>query len=101
MYGNIIRRFRELRGFTQCQLGELVNVSGKTVSSWEVDRTEPNMGDIERLSVALGVPKSVLVGEELTTDKMSAKEFEILTAYRNASKDIRSAVEAVLNVRGD
>lgn len=98
MYGRIIRYYRKLRGITQAELAELINVSEKTISSWEVDRTEPNMEAVERLSVALEVPKSVLVGEELTPERLSSKEVAILLAYRTASKELRSAVEAVLKV---
>lgn len=98
MYGRIIRYYRKLRGLTQAELASLINVSEKTISSWEVDRTEPNMEAVEHLSVVLEIPKSVLVGEELTPEKLSSKEMAILLAYRTASRELRSAVEAVLKV---
>lgn len=98
MYGKIIRQYRRARGYTQKELAEMMHVSEKTISSWEVDRTEPNMGDIELLADCLDVQKSVLVGEELTEEKLSAKEMAILSAYRLASKDTRTAVEAILKV---
>lgn len=98
MYGRVIKYYRNLRGLTQAELASLVNVSEKTISSWEVNRTEPNMEAVERLSMALDVPKSELVGETLETERLSAKEVAILTAYRSASKEIRSAVEAVLKI---
>lgn len=98
MYGKIIRQYRRARGYTQKELAEIMHVSEKTISSWEVDRTEPNMGDIELLADCLDVQKSVLVGEELTEEKLSAKEMAILSAYRLASKDTRTAVEAILKV---
>lgn len=98
MYGRVIKYYRKLRGFTQAELAEMINVSEKTISSWEVDRTEPNMEAVELLSKALDAPKSELVGEELTTEKLSAKEIALLLAYRSASKEIRSAVEAVLKI---
>ena len=43
MYGKIIRFYRKARGLTQTQLADMISVSDKTVSSWEVDRTEPDM----------------------------------------------------------
>ena len=98
MYGKTIRQYRKARGLTQSDLARVVNVSEKTISSWEVDRTEPNMEAIELLSVALGVSKSELVGETITTEKLTAKESALLTAYRQASHEIRSAVEAVLKL---
>lgn len=98
MYGRIIRHYRKIRGLTQKDLARLVDVSPKTISSWEVDRTEPDMKAIERLSVALGVTKSELVGEELSFEKLSANEVDLLLAYRSASKEIRAAAEAVLKI---
>ncbi len=98
MYGNVIRYYRKLRGLTQAQLAEMLNVSEKTISSWEVDRTEPNMEYVELLSTALGTPKSVLVGELLKPETLSASEQAIITAYRNASKEIREVVRTVLKV---
>ncbi len=98
MYGRIIRYYRKLRGLTQSELAELINVSEKTISSWEVDRTEPNMEAVENLSVALGVSKSELVGEEMTEERLSQRELAVLLAYRNASGDTRAAVEAILRI---
>lgn len=98
MYGHIIKYYRKLRGFTQAELADMINVSEKTISSWEVDRTEPNMEAVELLSKALDAPKSELVGEKLTTEQLSAKEIALLLAYRSASKVIRQAVEAVLQI---
>ena len=99
MYGKIIKYYRCLRGLTQAQLADEINVSEKTISSWEVNRTQPNMEGIESLSLALGVPKSKLVGEELTSEKLSATELALLTAYRCASKDTRAAVDAILRIK--
>lgn len=41
--GRNIKRIRELRGLTQDELGKKLGISGRTISSWDVDRTEPNM----------------------------------------------------------
>lgn len=98
MYGKIIRYYRKLRGLTQAELAARINVSEKTISSWEVDRTEPNMEAVENLSAVLGVSKSELVGEKMKEDQLSANEMAVLTAYRNASADTRRAVEAILNI---
>lgn len=59
--GENIRAYRISNGLDQGQLGELVGVSDKTVSSWEVGRTEPKMGMIERICEALHCQKSDLI----------------------------------------
>ena len=58
MIGDNIRRIREEKGMSQVELAEKLFVSDKTISSWEVNRTEPKMGMIEQLCVALHCQKS-------------------------------------------
>ena len=50
--GDNIKKMRELRGLKQSDLAEILNISDKTVSSWEINRTEPKMGMIEKISKA-------------------------------------------------
>lgn len=45
-----IRQLRESRSMNQDELGEALGISGKTVSSWEIGRTEPNLGYVEQLA---------------------------------------------------
>lgn len=61
MLGHNIRKLRVERGMRQTDLALAVGVSNKTISSWEVGRTEPNMGDLERLSVALHCEKTDII----------------------------------------
>lgn len=44
-----IKKIREEKHISQQELGSLLNISGKTVSSWEIGRTEPNMGYIQSM----------------------------------------------------
>lgn len=62
--GNNIKRIREKRGISQEVLGYKLGVSGKTVSSWENGRTEPNMGKLQEIATALKVKISELVYSE-------------------------------------
>lgn len=59
--GENIKHFRKMRGLKQSELGEMLNVSGNTVSSWEVDRTEPNIGMIEKMCDIFQCSKSELL----------------------------------------
>ena len=38
-FGTIFKQLREKKGMEQKQLGEIVGVSDKNVSSWEINRT--------------------------------------------------------------
>lgn len=53
MIGNNIKRIRMARGIRQSDMAERLNVSAKTISSWEVNRTEPNFGMLEQIAEVL------------------------------------------------
>ena len=44
-----IKKIREEKHISQQELGSLLNISDKTISSWEIGRTEPNMGYIQSM----------------------------------------------------
>ena len=60
--GDNIKKWREIRNLKQSDLAELVGVSDKTVSSWEINRTEPKMGMVEKISYALNCKKTDIIG---------------------------------------
>ena len=61
MIGKNIRIMRKARNMGQKELAEKLGISFKTVSSWEIGRTEPNIGTIEKLSEIFGCTKSELI----------------------------------------
>lgn len=64
-FGTIIKKLREKQGLSQEELGDIVGVSDKTVSSWEINRTEPKMGIVQRLADYFKVTTDYLIkGEE-------------------------------------
>lgn len=69
---NIGKRISELRkkkGVTQEELAKLLYVSDKTVSSWEMGRTEPSLDLIVKLSEVLECEVSYLIyGNDLKSD---------------------------------
>lgn len=67
MIGNNIKKWRELRNLKQSELAELLDVSDKTVSSWEINRTEPKMGMVEKICVALHCKKTDIIGDDINT----------------------------------
>lgn len=64
MIGNNIKKWRELRNLKQSELAEILEVSDKTVSSWEINRTEPKMGMVEKICIALNCRKTDIIGED-------------------------------------
>ena len=63
MIGDNIRSLREAKGLTQGMLADKLNVSDKTISSWENNRTEPSVEMIHALSSALKCPVYEIIGE--------------------------------------
>lgn len=96
MIGQNIRAIRESRGLTQAQLAERVGVSSGTVSSWEVDRTEPNIGMIENISVALNCQKTDIIGRESSFD-LTDHERRLVIAYRQ-TPSMQEAVDRLLGI---
>lgn len=63
--GDRIKRLRKDKKLTQAQLGEFCHVKQATISSWEMNRTEPNMGNIADLCKILEVGSEYLAYGEL------------------------------------
>ena len=61
--GKNIKKLRENKGLNQTQLAKLMGCTPQTISSWEHNRTEPNMGAIESLSKILDCKKTDIIGE--------------------------------------
>lgn len=52
---SIIRQHRAKLGYTQEDLGDLINVSANTIRSWENNITQPTVHQIVQLSLHLEV----------------------------------------------
>ena len=62
--GSNIKKWREIRNLKQSDLAELIGVSDKTVSSWEINRTEPKMGMVEKICAALNCKKTDIICDD-------------------------------------
>jgi transcriptional regulator with XRE-family HTH domain len=60
MIGEAITFFREERKLTQQELGEMVGMSQKTISTIETNQREVSDEEIKRFSQALRVPENLL-----------------------------------------
>lgn len=54
---NILKDIRTKNGMSQDDLAELLNVSQKTVSSWEIGRTSPKPHQMQHISDIFDKPK--------------------------------------------
>lgn len=85
--GQIIRRLRRERGFTQEELAEHIGVTFQAVSKWENDTGMPDISQIVPLASVFEVSTDVLFGLADTTENEEAWEIvenaEKLKKYRN------------------
>jgi transcriptional regulator with XRE-family HTH domain len=100
--GENIKKFRKEKGYDQMKLAELLNVSNRTVSSWEIGRTEPNMGMVENIASVLGINKTDLVNGYRTVEvehvresdapAFTIEELQLLDLFRTLPDAKRSEV---------
>lgn len=88
--GENIRAYRRALKYTQEEVAQKMNVSAKTISSWEIDRTQPNVGQLERLAAIFECEKSDLVGE--TIPKATPGSGELLDLFFRATPEQQQAV---------
>lgn len=96
MIGDNIRRLREEKGMSQMDLAKKLYISDRTISSWEVNRTEPKMGMIEALCIALQCQKSDIIGGEQQMI-LSPHERAVIIAYRQ-NRTMQEAVDRLLGI---
>lgn len=78
--GKNIKAIRISQKMEQKDLAEKLHLSNKTISSWECDRTEPNIGMLEDIAEALNVTTAELI--ETDADGLTDEEMELLKLYR-------------------
>lgn len=77
-FGTIIKKLREKHGMSQEELGDIVGVSDKTVSSWEINRTEPKMGIVQKLADYFNVTTDYLIKGEESSSTNELKKIDNL-----------------------
>jgi len=67
--GQIIKRLRKERNFTQEELAEQLGVTCQAVSKWETDSGLPDISQVVPLSIVFGVSTDVLFGRYNVNDE--------------------------------
>ena len=75
MFGENLKRMRISRGMSQDDLASVLEVSQKTISSWETNRTEPNMGIVQQIADYFNVTTDEMIyGPDTTYVKLPSPE---------------------------
>lgn len=107
---NVVR-LRKVSGLTQEELAEIADVTRAAVSLWEIGRSEPRMGAIQRLADYFGIKKANIIedggmdGAYLAFDgsirfsednqvsgELSQEELELVKLYRQCDAMMRDAI---------
>ena len=94
--GDNIKKMRELRGLKQSDLAEILNISDKTVSSWEINRTEPKMGMIEKICKALNSKKTDIIGDDESNVLSHKDEKDIAKTLEETLSQLENDQEGLL-----
>jgi len=81
--GKILKNKRDQKKWTQEELSERMKVSRPTISSWESDKTLPDISNLLKMSILFGCTLDDLLKEEI---ELTTKIFKTLT-YANGMKD--------------
>ncbi|MFC4401544.1 helix-turn-helix transcriptional regulator [Gracilibacillus xinjiangensis] len=71
-----LKEYREQRGITQEELAELLDVSDKSISKWELGNGYPSKKNMMKISALLDVSLEVLMIEEQNEDSRLKRSFK-------------------------
>lgn len=72
-----IKELRKEKGLTQLQLAELLNVTDKAVSKWEVGETNPDIILLPKISEIFGVTLDYLLTGKKEEDRISLDDMDL------------------------
>ncbi len=101
-FGDRLKEARIMKGYTQKQLAEKLNIGGTTVTGYEKDNSEPSMNTISKIMEILDVDANFLFQDESyeTTQKekeLSEKIKNLAKKYRDLDSFGRQTVDIVLD----
>ena len=108
--GKRIKQLRELKSINQIDLAKVVDVSKQTLYKYENDIVTNIPPDvIEKLADAFDTTPGYIMGWTESEGsspaageiKLTSHESDLVRAYRNASKDTKTAVCNVLGIKGE
>ena len=96
-FGETLKRLRQRNNISQDELAKKLNVKQYVISSWEIERSEPNIEQIKFLSDYFNVPTDYLLGKDVIMVN-DEKEFEIVTNHfkQDVNDDVISEIVKLL-----
>lgn len=95
-FGAKIKYFRKRKGYTQEELGNIVGVSGKAISRYENDNSQPEFSVLKKMAEAYGTDVNHLLGFRYESEdnydlSLSGNEVELIQYYREIPRKIQTS----------
>ena len=74
MFSKNLKNLRKRLGISQEQLAQRLGISDKTISSWEIGRTEPNMGMVQRIADMFSISTDELIKDDTAEIRLPKAE---------------------------
>ncbi|TPR41220.1 XRE family transcriptional regulator [Apilactobacillus micheneri] len=80
-----LKFYRKKNNLTQKELSKLLNVSDKTISSWENGRTSPDMDMLKKLSIVFNISIDCLLKKDDISNNTNyiARNYDKFKVYKN------------------
>ena len=99
-FHQVFKQLRLDRGLTQDQISQALGITKQAVSHYERGTREPKQEMLEAIADYFNVDINYLLGHApMTSQILSDDEHRLITAYRQATPELRSAAYAVLKIR--
>lgn len=96
--GKNIVSLRKEANLTQAELAEKLGVNYRTVASWEKDRTEPNIGMVERMAIIFGCTKTkIIFGKDLNPKEEAESDARLLAKIKRLDPRDRAIIENTID----
>ena len=108
--GTNIRYYRKLNNLSQQELAYKLGVTNKAISSWEKDRTEPNMGYVNKMCGIFGCNASNISNEAslgIKSGELSAivaldtELQDMIEKYLKLSDEKKTSIRNMINLLSD
>ena len=90
--GTKLISLRKQNGLRQTDLGDLLNVSYKTVQRWEADKTSPRREELQKLAEVLKVP----VAELLSDSPTPAPVMQVIPTQEKSTQETNTGMAALI-----
>lgn len=90
-----LKGMRNLKGWSQDELAERLNMTRSAIGNWELGIRTPSYENLEAIADLFNYPIAYFIGE------LTPMEIEIINAYRRMSPEGKSIIHSAMGIKGD